>query len=54
MRYGLVERRSTGLRDIWGLHNVTLMAFLSLAVMIAFALVTVALSIRAFTRTAVH
>jgi ABC-2 type transport system permease protein len=54
MRYGLVDRRGTGLRDIWGMSNVTVMAFLSLAVVAAFAVVMVALSIRVFTRTAVH
>jgi ABC-2 type transport system permease protein len=54
MRYGLVDRRGTGLHDIWGMSNPTTMAFLSLAVLVIFALVMVALSIRVFTRTAVH
>jgi ABC-2 type transport system permease protein len=54
MRYGLVDPRGTGLHDIWGMHDVTLMAFLSLAVVVVFALVMVALSIRVFTRSAVH
>jgi ABC-type multidrug transport system permease subunit len=54
MRYGLVDPRGTGLHDIWGMHNVTAMAFLSLGVVVAFAAAMVALSIRVFTRTAVH
>ena len=54
MRYGLVDRRGTGLHDIWGMTNVTTMAFLSLAVVIAFAAAMVAVSIRVFTRTSVH
>jgi ABC-type multidrug transport system permease subunit len=54
MRYGLVDPRGTGLHDIWGMHNVTAMAFLSLAVVVSFALVMVALSIRVFTKTAVQ
>jgi ABC-2 type transport system permease protein len=54
MRYGLVDHRGTGLHDIWGMHNVTAMAFLSLAVVVSFALVMVAVSIRVFTKTAVH
>src|SRR6202011_2266460 len=32
MRYGLVDRRGSGLYDIWGMHNTTVMAALSLAV----------------------
>jgi ABC-type multidrug transport system permease subunit len=54
MRYGLVDRRGTGLHDIWGMSNPTTMAVLSLALLVIFALVMVALSIRVFTRTAVH
>jgi ABC-2 type transport system permease protein len=54
MRYGLVDRRGTGLHDIWGMTNITAMAALSLAVTVAFALVMVALSIRVFTRAAVR
>ena len=34
MRYGLVDRRGTGLHDIWGMHNTTAMAALSLAVVV--------------------
>jgi ABC-2 type transport system permease protein len=54
MRYGLVDPRGTGLRDIWGMHNVTLMAVLSLAVVAAFALVMSVLAVRVFTRAAVQ
>jgi ABC-2 type transport system permease protein len=53
MRYGLVDPKGTGLHDIWGMSNVTVMAFLSLAVVVLFALVMVAISIRVFTRSAV-
>jgi len=53
MRYGLVDHRGTGLHDIWGMTNVTAMAALSLTVIVVFALVMVALSIRVFTRAAV-
>ena len=54
MRYGLVDSRGTGLHDIWGMTDVTTMAILSFAVVVAFAVIMVALSIRVFTRTAVH
>jgi ABC-2 type transport system permease protein len=54
LRYGLVDRRGQGLHDIWGLHNVTVMAGLSLAVVAAFALVMLALAVKIFTRTAVQ
>jgi ABC-type polysaccharide/polyol phosphate export permease len=54
MRYGLVDHRGTGLHDIWGMSNVTAMAALSLAVVVGFAALMMALSIRLFTRTAIH
>lgn len=54
MRYGLVDRRGTGLRDIWGMHNVTAMASMSLAIVIAFALLMLGVAIRVFTRAAVR
>src|SRR5437870_667565 len=54
MRYGLVDRRGTGLHDIWGMHSNTAMAGLSLAVVVAFALVMIAVSVRVFTRSAVR
>ncbi len=54
MRYGLVDHRGSGLRDIWGMHSVTAMAFMSLAVVLVFALSMVKVSIRVFTQSAVH
>jgi ABC-type multidrug transport system permease subunit len=53
MRYGL-ERNSAGLHDIWGMSNATTMAALSLGVVALFALVTTAVAIRVFKRTAVQ
>jgi ABC-2 type transport system permease protein len=53
MRYGLVDHRGAGLHDIWGMSNVTVMAFLSLAVVVAFAVGMLALSIRVVSRAAV-
>jgi ABC-type polysaccharide/polyol phosphate export permease len=54
MRYGLVDKRGTGLHDIWGMHNVTVMAALSLGVVIAFAGLMVVVAIRVFSRSAVR
>jgi ABC-type multidrug transport system permease subunit len=54
MRYGLVDRHATGLHDIWGMTNVTAMAALSLAVVVAFAAAMLAVSIRVFKRTSVR
>src|SRR5207302_10904006 len=54
MRYGLVDSHGTGLHDIWGMTNVTAMAFLSLAVVALFAVLMAAASIRVFTRSAVN
>ena len=54
MRYGLVDSRGSGLHDIWGISNVTAMAFMSLGVVVGFALLMVRVSIRVFTRSAVH
>ena len=54
LRYGLVDHRGQGLHDIWGMHNVTAMAAMSLAVVAAFALGMLTLSVRIFTRTAVQ
>jgi ABC-type multidrug transport system permease subunit len=53
MRYGLVDPKGQGLRDIWGGGSTTLHAWLSLAVVALFAGALVAVSIRAFTRSAV-
>ena len=54
MRYGLLDTNGTGLRDIWGMHDPTVMALLSLAVVAAFAALMVTVSIRVFTRAAVR
>jgi hypothetical protein len=54
MRYGLVDRRGSGLPDIWGMHGTTVMASLSLGVVTAFALGMLAISVKVFTRTAVQ
>ena len=54
LRYGLVDRRGTGLHDIWGMSNPTVMAALSLAVVVAFAGVMLLLSVRVFSRTVVR
>ncbi len=54
MRYGLVDKRGTGLHDIWGMHNVTVMATLSLGVVIAFAALMVLVAVRVFSRSAVR
>ena len=54
MRYGLVDTRATGLRDIWGMTNVTAMAALSVAVVALYATLLIALSVRVFSRAAVR
>ncbi|MHB8467812.1 MAG: ABC transporter permease [Acidimicrobiales bacterium] len=54
MRYGLVDGRGTGLHDIWGMHDTTAMAALSLAVVIGFASMMLMMSVRVFNRTAVQ
>ena len=54
LRYGLVDRSGTGLHDIWGMSSTTTMAFLSLAVVAAFALAMLVISTRVFTRSAIQ
>ena len=54
MRYALVDHSGAGLHDIWGMSNVTVEAFLSLAVVAAFAAALTFISIRVFSRSAVH
>lgn len=54
MRYGLLDPRGSGLHDIWGMHNIAVMALLSVAVVVALAVAMVALSVRVFTRQAVR
>ena len=53
MRYGLLDRHGTGLRDIWGMHDPTTMAVLSLLVVAAFAGALTVISVRVFRRAAV-
>jgi ABC-type multidrug transport system permease subunit len=52
MRYALVDPSGKGLHDIWEMSNVTVEAWLSLAVVAVFAVALTALSIRVFTRSA--
>jgi ABC-2 type transport system permease protein len=54
LRYGLVDHRGQGLHDIWGMHNVTAMAAMSLAVIVVFAVGMLGLSVKIFTRAAVQ
>ncbi len=54
MRYALVDPSGKGLHDIWGMHNVTVEAWLSLAVVAAFAAALTVISIRVFSRSAVR
>jgi hypothetical protein len=53
LRYGFIDPSGKGLHDIWGMSNVTVEAWLSLAVVALFAAALTAISIRAFTRSAV-
>lgn len=53
MRYGLIDPSGKGLHDIWGMSNVTVEAWLSLAVVALFAAALLAISMRAFSRSAV-
>jgi ABC-2 type transport system permease protein len=50
MRYGLLGGNSSGLHDIWGMSNASVMAALSLAVVGAFAVVFTLLALRTFNR----
>jgi ABC-2 type transport system permease protein len=53
LRYGLVDPHGRGLHDIWRMSSTTAEAWLSLAVVAAFAAVITAAAVRAFTRSAV-
>jgi ABC-type multidrug transport system permease subunit len=53
MRYGLLGD-DAGLAGIWGMHDATAMAGLSLAVTAVFGAGLTALSVRVFTHSAVH
>jgi hypothetical protein len=54
MRYGLVDPHGSGLHDIWGSGSAAGQAWLSIAVVAAWAVVLTALAIRVFTRSAVR
>jgi ABC-2 type transport system permease protein len=54
MRYALVDHSGKGLHDIWGMSNVTVEAWLSLAVVATFAALLTFAAIRVFSRSAVH
>jgi len=54
MRYGFVDPSGSGLHDIWGMSSTTTEAWLSLAVVFAFAAVSATVAVRAFTRSAVR
>ena len=53
MRYAFVDPSGRSLHDIWGAGNVSVEAWLSLAVVALFAALLTALAIRMFTRSAV-
>jgi ABC-2 type transport system permease protein len=53
LRYGFVDPTGRGLHDIWGSGSVTTHAWLSLGVVAVYAVALVAISIRAFSRSAV-
>jgi ABC-2 type transport system permease protein len=53
MRYGFIEPSGKGLHDIWGMHNVTGEAWLSVAVVAVWAVALTAIAIRTFSRSAV-
>jgi len=53
MRYGFIDPSGKGLHDIWGMSNVTVEAWLSLAVVALFAAALLAISVRVFSRSAV-
>jgi ABC-type multidrug transport system permease subunit len=53
LRYGFIDPSGRGLHDIWGMSNVTVEAWLSLAVVALFALALTAIAVRVFTRSAV-
>ena len=54
MRYGLLGDGGAGLRDIWGMHDATAMAALSLGVVALFAALLAAVAVRAFNRSAIR
>jgi ABC-2 type transport system permease protein len=53
LRYGFIDPSGHGLHDIWGMSNVTLEAWLSLAVVAIYAVALTLVAVRVFTRSAV-
>src|SRR5438067_6771671 len=51
LRYGFIDPSGKGLHDIWGMSDVTLEAWLSLAVVALFAISLTAFAVRAFSRS---
>ncbi|HEY2983456.1 MAG TPA: ABC transporter permease [Jatrophihabitantaceae bacterium] len=54
LRYGILDRNGDGLHDIWGFTNTTVDATLSMLVLVAWATLLVAGSMRIFHRAAVN
>ena len=54
MRYGIVDPSGRGLHEIWGISNVTVEAWLSLAVVALVAAVLLVVSVRVFARSTVR
>jgi hypothetical protein len=54
MRYAVVDPSGRSLHDIWGMHNVTAEAWLSLGVVALLAIALTGLAIRLFRRSAVQ
>jgi ABC-type polysaccharide/polyol phosphate export permease len=53
LRYGFIDPSGHGLHDIWGMGNVTVEAWLSLAVVAIYAVALTLIAVRVFTRSAV-
>jgi ABC-2 type transport system permease protein len=53
LRYGFIDPSGHGLHDIWGMSNVTVEAWLSLAVVAIYAVALTLIAVRVFTRSAV-
>jgi ABC-2 type transport system permease protein len=53
LRYGFIDPSGHGLHDIWGMSNVTVEAWLSLAVVAIYAVALTFIAVRVFTRSAV-
>lgn len=53
LRYGVIDPSGHGLHDIWGMSNVTVEAWLSLAVVAIYAVALTLIAVRVFTRSVV-